>query len=180
MTQGTQRGQSEFEPAQMRSGLPAGFPPDLNDLSSRIIGAAMDVHTALGPGLRECLYEVALVKELSDRGLRVDRQVRFDAAYKGTSLPTQIMDMVVDGRVLLELKSVSKLTDEDHAQLLGYLFFTQLPLGLLLNFGHARLRDGIHRKINYPPKCSPDVSIRCSLFEPSVSASATSVDLSSC
>ncbi len=127
--------------------------------TSRVNGAAMEVHSVLGPGLREKIYEIALEHEMQERGLTVSRQVPFEASYKGAPLPVQVIDTVVNHTLIVEVKSVTRLCDEDHAQLVGYLCLTGLPLGLLLNFGAAQLRNGIHRKINYPAKRSADVKL---------------------
>jgi GxxExxY protein len=127
------------------------IPAEINELTRRIIGAAIEVHKNLSPGLRENMYERALVRELTLAGLRVERQVPFHVHYKGEDLGVQIVDLIVEGLVIIECKSVDRLTDRDEAQLLGYLRFTGLPVGLLINFNVARLTTGITRRINYPP-----------------------------
>lgn len=148
-----------FDPSRVNGAATIELPPDWNQLSHAVIGAAMEVHSALGPGLREKLYEIALEHEMRERGLRVLRQQPFEATYKGTPLPVQVVDTVVNETLIVEVKSVARLCEEDHAQLIGYLNLTGLPLGLLLNFGAAQLRNGIHRKINYPPRNSRDVKL---------------------
>ncbi len=145
------------------------LPPRLNELSHQVIGAAMTVHTALGAGLRERLYEVALVHELRTRGCTVEHQVPFVASYHGVELPPQVIDLVVERQIILELKSVREVADEHFAQLLGYLRFTGMPLGLILNFAKPMLRDGIHRKINHPAAVSPGVQVVRSGFRSEVS-----------
>jgi GxxExxY protein len=113
----------------------------------------MEVHSHLGPGLREKFYEQAMVLELRRMGLRVGRQVPFRVFYKGEDLGIQTVDTVVEECVHLEFKAVAKVTETDLAQLVGYLRFTDLPLGLLINFNVASLRKGgIFRRINWPPK----------------------------
>ena len=158
-----------FDPSRVRGAVETELPREWNELTHAVIGAAMEVHTILGPGLREKIYEIALEHELSSRGLRVLRQRPFEATYKGLALPVQVADTVVNETLIVEVKSVAKLCDEDHAQLIGYLNLTGLPLGLLLNFGSAVLRNGIHRKINYPAKNSRDVKLLTPLL-PSVSS----------
>lgn len=148
-----------FDPSRVNGAAEPSLPPEWNDLTHAIISAAMEVHSVLGPGLREKIYEVALEHEMRARRLAVARQVAFEACYKGTALPVQIVDTIVNQTVIVEVKSVARLCDEDHAQLIGYLSLTGLPLGLLLNFGSARLRNGIHRKINYPARNSRDVTL---------------------
>lgn len=111
----------------------------------------MAVHRSLGAGLREKLYEVAFVHELRSQGMIVEQQLPFVAAYRGVELPQQVIDVIVERSIIVELKSVKDVADEHFAQLLGYLRLTGLPLGLILNFAKPMLRDGIHRKINYPP-----------------------------
>lgn len=135
------------------------IPPRLNELSHEVIGSAMAVHRALGAGLRERLYEVAIVQEMRSRGLRVDQQVPFVAMYRGVELPSQVIDLIIEDQIILELKSVREVVDEHFAQLLGYLRFTGMPLGLILNFAKPLLRDGIHRKINYPASPTPGVQV---------------------
>jgi GxxExxY protein len=129
---------------------PPGWPEELNQLSHDIIGAAIEVHTHLGPGLREAMYERALVLEMRRHGLAVGQQVPFHVIYKRDDLGVQVVDVVVESRVIVECKSMAAVTETDKQQLLGYLRFTNSPLGLLINFNVARLVDGVTRKINWP------------------------------
>lgn len=161
-----------FDPSRVNGAATIDLPPELNELTHAVIGAAMEVHSVLGPGLREKIYEIALEHEMRVRGLRVMRQQPFEASYKGTPLPVQVIDTVVNETLLVEIKSVARLCDEDHAQLIGYLNLTGLPLGLLLNFGAALLRNGIHRKINYPARNSRDVKLVKPLLPSVTSVSA--------
>jgi GxxExxY protein len=124
------------------------LPAAINDLSERILGAAIEVHRALGPGLLERLYEAALVHELKLRGLRVERQVPVSLWYKGVELVGQRIDVVVEGLIVVELKSVERVVEVNLAQMLGYLRAGNLPLGLLINFNVPVLIRGIHRRIN--------------------------------
>lgn len=118
-------------------------------LGEQIIGAAMRVHTALGPGMLEAAYEVCLQHELSKSGLRVARQVDLPIEYDGLKMGSGYrLDMVVEERVVLELKSVDKLAPLHTAQLISYLRLGQYPIGYLLNFNVVHMRDGIRRILN--------------------------------
>ena len=120
-----------------------------NLLTRRIIGAAIEVHQVLGPGLLESVYEAALCYELGSRGLRAQRQILVPLRYKGLDLKTGIrLDLLVEDRVILEVKSVEQLHDIHRAQLLTYLKLTHTRLGLLLNFNVKYLRDGMRRIVN--------------------------------
>lgn len=145
----------EFDPDKMTVNRIPDLPEHLNDLSGRILAAAIEVHTVLGPGLREKIYEAALVVELRHRGIRSDRQAPFHVIYKEEDLGVQVIDLVVESQVIVECKSVTAVTDIDRSQLLGYLRFTGLHLGLLINFNVARLKEGITRRINWPPAPQP-------------------------
>lgn len=114
-------------------------------LTEKIIGAAIEVHRVLGPGLLESIYEEALCIELQLRGLAIQRQVEVDVYYKGTAIKGQRLDLVVDNAVIIELKSVSKLPEVAVAQVTSYLKATGFKCALLINFGHLRLVDGIKR-----------------------------------
>lgn len=123
--------------------------PDwLNQLTQRVIGCAIEVHTLLGPGLLESLYERALAYELVSAGLKVECQVPIVLKYKGQELGDLRVDMIVERVLIVELKCVERVHDAHLAQLLSYLRSTDLPLGLLINFHHPRLVDGISRRIN--------------------------------
>ena len=114
-------------------------------LTEQIIGAAIEVHRLLGPGLLESIYEEALTVELGLRGIVCRRQVEVDVVYKGHVLKGQRIDLVVEGTVIVETKSVTKLPDVALAQVLSYLRATQRRRGLLLNFGCSRMVDGVKR-----------------------------------
>jgi GxxExxY protein len=115
-------------------------------LGEAIIGAAMRVHSALGPGLLESAYEICLCHELSKAGLRVVRQVALPIRYDGIELEAGYrLDIVVEDRVVLELKSVEKILPLHVAQLLGYLHLGGYAVGYLLNFNVLHMRDGIRR-----------------------------------
>lgn len=108
-------------------------------LSGEIIGAAMTVHNALGPGLDELLYENALVIELRKRGHNVEQQKSFPVHYAGELIGTLIPDTIVDGLVIADPKVVETFNDTHFRQMIGYLAITKLQLALLINFKHAKL-----------------------------------------
>jgi GxxExxY protein len=115
------------------------------ELTEQIIGAAIEVHRILGPGLLESVYEEALCIELELLGLKVGRQVELDVHYKGHNIKGLRIDLLVEQQVVVELKSVSKLPDVVQAQVLSYLKATGLKRALLINFGLPRLIDGVKR-----------------------------------
>ena len=122
---------------------------DINQLSSKITGAAIEVHKALGPGLLESAYEECLCYELSLQGLSIERQKPLPVEYKGTKLDCGYrLDTVVENAIILELKSCEKIEPIHKAQLLTYLKLSGLNLGLLLNFNVPVMRDGIIRIVN--------------------------------
>jgi GxxExxY protein len=122
---------------------------DCYGLSHVIIGAAIEVHRHLGPGLLESVYEVALGRELSLRGLSFKRQVALPLEYKGSWLGTGVrLDLVVERQVIVEVKSVDTFKAIHTAQVLTYLRLTELRLGLLINFNVEVLRSGVRRVIN--------------------------------
>ena len=114
-------------------------------LTERIIGAAIEVHKILGPGLLEGIYEEALCLELDHRGIPFQRQVEVAVRYKDKIIKGQRLDLLVGGEVVVELKAVSDLPDVATAQMLSYLNATRLKRGLLINFNKSRLIDGIKR-----------------------------------
>ena len=114
-------------------------------LTQQIIGAAIEVHRTLGPGLLESIYEEALCHEFDLRGMGHRRQVEIDVLYKGKIIKGQRIDILVGEEVVVELKSLSKLPDVSTAQLLSYLKATGLKRGLLINFGTKMLREGLKR-----------------------------------
>jgi GxxExxY protein len=121
----------------------------LNQLSSKIIGAAIEVHKTLGPGLLESAYEECLCHELSIQGLLFEKQKPLSVDYKGKRLDCGYrMDIVVEKEVIIELKSCEKVEPIHKAQLLTYLKLSGLNLGLILNFNVPLMRDGIVRIVN--------------------------------
>jgi GxxExxY protein len=117
----------------------------VDSLTEKIIGAAIEVHRILGPGLLESIYEEALTVELTLRGIVWERQVKVDVVYKGHVIKGQRFDLLVGGEVVVEIKAISTLPDVAAAQVLSYLRATSLKLALLLNFGESRLVDGVKR-----------------------------------
>ena len=122
---------------------------ELNEISGQIIDAAIRVHSALGPGLLESAYEACLMFELSRRGLRVQQQLPLPVKYEGLLLEVGYrIDLLVEDKVIVEIKTVSKLARIHQAQLLSYLKMSNRRLGLLLNFHELHLKDGIKRMVN--------------------------------
>ena len=122
---------------------------DINELSRKIIGAAIEVHKALGPGLLESAYEECLCREFELKGLGHERQNPLPVVYKGRKLDCGYrLDLVVGNRIILELKSCERLQNIHKAQLLTYLKLSGLQLGLLLNFNVPVMKDGIVRMVN--------------------------------
>ena len=118
------------------------------DLTKEIIGAAIEVHKTVGPGLLEGVYEECLCHELTLRKLRFERQLLVPVLYKGVSLDCGYrLDVVVEETVILELKSVDRIHPIFEAQLLTYMRLLQKPVGLLINFNVPILRTGIVRKV---------------------------------
>lgn len=122
---------------------------ELNDLSGRILGAAVEVHKVLGPGLLESAYEEALCHELTLRGVAFERQKNVPVQYKGVSLSCGYrVDLLVEKKVVVELKAVKQIEPVFEAQLLTYLRQLDLWLGLLLNFNVPVMKQGIRRVVN--------------------------------
>ena len=122
---------------------------DINQLTGQIIGAAIEVHKTLGPGLLESAYEECLCRELSLRGFSYERQKEVPVKYKGVSLDCGYrLDIVVSESVVLELKACDRLERIHQAQLLTYLKLTGIKYGLLINFNVSVLKDGIKRMVN--------------------------------
>jgi GxxExxY protein len=120
-----------------------------NDISKIIVDASIQVHRTLGPGLFESVYEVVLSHELTKRGLRVERQVKIPVEYDGIRFDEGFRaDIIVEGKVILELKSVESLVASHKKQIQTYLRLTGLKLRILLNFGAALMKDGIIRAVN--------------------------------
>ena len=122
---------------------------DIDSLTYRIIGCAMEVYKQLGPGLLESIYEHALRHELQLNDIPVESQVEVNVNYKGKNITDNLrLDLLVDHRVIVELKSVEELKPVHHKQLLTYLRLMDKKIGLLINFNTDNLMDGIKRVIN--------------------------------
>ncbi len=129
---------------------------DLNELTRKIIGCAMKVHSALGPGLLESAYEACLEHELKRSGFQVERQKSLPVIYDGVTVDCGYrIDLLVEGSVILELKAVDALAPIHEAQLLSYLKLSGLHVGLLSNFNVLHLRDGIKRIVNNYVESNP-------------------------
>ena len=126
---------------------------ELNQLSSQIIKAAINVHKELGPGLLESVYQLCLVIELRIMGIKVQSEVPLPIFYREQRVHEEgfRVDLLVEDTIILELKSVDKVQDVHKKQLLTYLRLANKPLGLLINFNETLLKDGITRIINLPP-----------------------------
>jgi GxxExxY protein len=119
------------------------------DISREVIGAALMIHRKLGPGLLESAYEACLAYELEKGGFRVERQKAVPLFYEAVKLDCGFRaDLVVDGKLVVELKCKEALHPVDEAQLLSYLRLLNIPIGLLINFHVALLKDGIKRMVN--------------------------------
>ena len=120
-----------------------------NEISKRIIGAAIEVHRVLGPGLLESVYEWALCHEFKLCGIGFERQKSVPIDYKGVKLATDLrLDLLVEGKVIVDVKAKEQMTEKDHVKTLTYLRLTNTRLGLNLNFHEPRLVDGIKRIVN--------------------------------
>lgn len=120
-----------------------------NDLATKIIGAAIEVHRQLGPGLLESTYENWLAYELKQIGLNLQQQVTLPNVYKKVKLNAGYrIDLLVENKIIIEIKSVEVLADIHTAQLLTYLKLKDLKLGLLINFNEVLLKNGLKRVLN--------------------------------
>ena len=120
-----------------------------NDIATKIIGIAIELHKKLGPGLLESAYESALAFDLKEASLNVERQVPMPFIYKDVNLETGYkLDLIVENSVIVEIKSVEALVPVHFAQLLTYLKLSDRKLGLLINFNTKLLKEGIHRVVN--------------------------------
>jgi len=128
----------------------------LDDITGKIVDAAYKLHTHLGPGLLESVYEIVLARDLERRGLRIARQQQISFDYEGLHFKDVLrIDLMVESRVVVEIKSVEKLMPVHPKQLLTQLRLLNFPVGLLINFGAFRLKEGLQRIVN---SLSPDAS----------------------
>jgi GxxExxY protein len=121
----------------------------LNKISEIIIGAAIEVHKYLGPGLLESVYEICLIEELEQKGLNVKHQAKLPLYYKGfLTKKFFVIDLLIENKVIVELKAVERMSPLHEKQLMTYLKLTNKNLGLLINFNVPRLIDGVTRRLN--------------------------------
>jgi len=130
---------------------------ELDDITGAIVDSALKIHKDLGPGMLESVYEAVLAKLLVKRGYKVERQKSVPLEYDSMFFEEAYrLDLLVEDRVIVELKSVEKLAPVHSKQLLTYLRLMNQPVGLLINFGAATLMDGLHRIVNHlQPSASP-------------------------
>jgi GxxExxY protein len=120
-----------------------------NELSGIVVDACMKIHQSLGPGLLESAYEAILAHELSRRGLSIERQASIPLSWEGVVVEDSFRaDLIVEGKLIVELKSIERLLPVHKKQVLTYLRVSGIKLGLLVNFGSELLRDGIVRLVN--------------------------------
>lgn len=133
----------------------------LDDVTGAIIDAAIDIHRDMGPSLFEHVYEILLASRLRRRGLDVERQVAIPIEYDGMRFHEGFRaDLVVADRVIVELKSIERVAPVHKKQVLTYLRLARKPVGLLMNFGQATLREGLYRIVNdLDPRDSPTLGL---------------------
>jgi len=125
---------------------------ELDEVTGAIVDAAMKIHIDLGPGLLESVYEMVLANALQKRGFQVERQKAIRFEYDGILFDEGFRaDLLIEGQVIVELKSVEKLAPVHSKQLLTYMRLMNLPVGFLINFGAATLKEGLHRVVNNLP-----------------------------
>jgi len=134
---------------------------ELDEITGAIIDSAIQVHRSLGPGLLESVYELVLGRVLMERGFKIERQKILSFEYEGLLFANAFrMDLLVDDRVVVEIKSVEELAPVHSKQLLTYLRLSDLQVGLLINFGSATLKEGLRRIVNHlPPSASPRLRV---------------------
>lgn len=131
---------------------------ETDEITGAIVDSSLKIHRELGPGLLESVYEVVLARDLIRRGFQVERQLKVEFDYDGMHFDEGLrIDLLVEGRIIVELKSVEKLSPVHPKQLLTYLRLMNQPVGLLINFGSATLREGLRRIVNNhsPSESSP-------------------------
>jgi GxxExxY protein len=138
---------STGQPQRKQLRVESPLSPEIEKLVYDLIGIGMRVHTAFGPGLRERVYEDAFVIGLEDADMSYQRQVPFNVKYLGRSVSPIRIDLVVEEKVIVELKAVTQLHDIHSSQLMTYLKLTGLPVGVILNFNMRHLKEGIRRHI---------------------------------
>ena len=144
----------------------------IDQISADVVGEAIRIHRELGPGLLESVYEMVLAASLERIGYRVTRQFAVDVEFEGLTFPAAFrVDILVDDRLVVEVKAVEQLSKAHAKQLLTYLRLLKQPVGLLLNFSGATMKEGIRRLVNdYRPPAdisAPSASLRDNLLEES-------------
>jgi GxxExxY protein len=134
---------------------------ELDDITGSIVDSAIQLHKGLGPGLLESVYEAVLARSLVKRGFEVARQQPISFEYDDIVFSNAFRtDLLIDRRVIVEIKSVETLAEVHSKQLLTYLRLTNLQVGLLLNFGAATMKEGLHRIVNHlPSSASPRLRV---------------------
>lgn len=128
---------------------------EANEANTRVIGAAIEVHRQLGPGFLETVYETAMCVELDRRAIRYERQVRLPIRYRGVTVGEHVLDLVVEGVLVVELKCVAAISPIHLAQVISYMKAADLTLGSILNFNVPALRDGGIKRVVWGRR-SPD------------------------
>jgi iron complex transport system substrate-binding protein len=134
---------------------------ELDDITGAIVDSAYRLHKELGPGLLESVYEAVLARDIERRGYRAAQQVRISFDYDGMRFENALrVDLLVEGLVVVEIKSVEKIAPVHPKQVLTYLRLLKLPVGLLINFGEPTLKQGLHRIVNrLDPSASPRLRV---------------------
>jgi GxxExxY protein len=134
---------------------------DIDAISGDVIDVALRIHRELGPGLLESVYETVLAGKLVDMGYTVDRQKPIDIEFEGQRFPAAFrIDLLIDDRLIVEIKSVDALNKAHMKQLETYLRLTKQPVGLLINFAGATLKEGLKRVVNdHVPSASPRLRV---------------------
>ena len=129
------------------------IPAEIEDMATIAVDAAFEVHSEIGPGLLESAYEGCFARELELRGIAYQRQLAVPLDYKGKLIEVGFRaDIVIGGKLLIELKAVEQVIPVHKAQVITYLKILKLPLGLLINFNEVLIKDGIQRVLNIPRK----------------------------
>ena len=137
----------------------------LNQITEAIIGAAVDIHRTLGPGLLESAYEACLVFELAERGLKIEQQKPLPIVYREVKLDCGYrLDILVEESVIVEVKSIDQIAPIHKAQLLSYLKLSGCKVGLLINFNVKVLKDGVVRMVNDFPDAPEELKKELSIY----------------
>jgi GxxExxY protein len=129
---------------------------EIDEITGEVVDAALGIHMRIGPGLLESVYQTLLARELARRGLRVERQKSVSFEYEGLYFNEGLrLDLLIEGCVAVELKSVEALAPVHAKQLLTYIRLLDLPVGLLINFGGATLKEGLRRIVNNHTPTTP-------------------------